>query len=113
MIEGGGDAAMPGSRVFSLLLLAAAIMVPLFFLARAQARRSTRSRTFLVVKAVGFGLVGAYVAFVLPGSVPDTPGSPAALVMLLALWSFGGFMLLGAVPAFFGAIFAGRRAVEE
>lgn len=45
-------------------------------------------------KGVAMLFVGAVLALLLPGFVPDTPGSPATLVMLLMLWILGGALAL-------------------
>jgi len=34
--------------------------------------------------------VGAVLALLLPAAVPETPGSPGTIVMLLLLWILGG-----------------------
>jgi hypothetical protein len=62
----------------------------------------------------GFSLAGAasgaLIAFALPARVvPDTPGSPAALVGYTLFWIAGGALLLVSLPAFAATLFPSRR----
>ena len=97
----------------ALLLLALLLLVcgGIFTGARRAATASRRARTRVII-ASALGIVaGLWVAFVLPRRLPDTPGSPAMLVGVLALWFIGGGALVVAVPSLIGASFA--RPAEE
>ena len=92
----------------SLLLLALLLTVcwGIFTGARSLATVSRRARMrTIILSALGI-VAGLWVAFVLPRRVPDTPGSPAMLVGVLALWFIGGSVLVLAVPSMIGAVVA-------
>ena len=55
---------------------------------------------------------GSVVAFWLPHRVPDTPGSPAALVGMLVFWIVGGLLLYVGAVSLVAAAFARKPAPE-
>lgn len=88
------------------LLILAAILWGIFTGARRTATLSRRARRGVLAGAT-VGIVAAVAAILLlPRLVPDTPGSPAALVFITLIWLVGGVGLLMAVPALFGAFVA-------
>ncbi len=98
----------------TLLLLAVASMVaiPVALRARARARRSSATRTVLFLgSAVGLA-AGLGLALWLPPRLPDTPGSPAMLVGVLALWFAGGSLALLSAATLLGAAVATPPASE-
>jgi hypothetical protein len=97
-----------------LLLLALGLIVcgAIFTGARRLAMVSRRARTRTIVLSFIGIAAGAWVAFILPRRVPDTPGSPAMLVGVLALWFLGGSLLVLAVPSMAGAVMA-KPPTEE
>jgi hypothetical protein len=97
--------------VIRLVLLCAGVVtagVLLFTRGRRQARDPARSRAGLILR-YGIGtLLGVYLGLVLPRSVPDTPGSPAALVITLLLWIVGGGVGFASLAALLGVLSAPR-----
>jgi hypothetical protein len=84
----------------------------MFDTARRRAGQSPRLRRLLVAGGLLQIAVGGVVAFWLPFRVPDTPGSPAALVGMLLLWIVGGLLLYSGAIGLLGAAFARAPAPE-
>jgi len=99
-------------RLLLLLALLLLICWGIFTAARRLATLSRRARTrTIILSAIGV-VAGLWIAFGLPRRVPDTPGSPAMMVGILALWFLGGSILVLAVPSLVGAVVAKPPTVE-
>lgn len=88
-------------------LVSVAIIIGVLYFAFAKARRrasdsNAKKRASLITNALLLA-AGLGIAFLLPMVVPDTPGSPAALVMYLLCWLIGGLMAVFALVAFAGS----------
>jgi len=77
-----------------------------FISARRMASSSRSVRRGLILGALAAIGVAAVIIFYLPYRIPDTPGSPAALVVVALLWVMGAVLLLFAVPSLVGALVA-------
>jgi hypothetical protein len=82
----------------------------MFDTARRRAGESPRVRRVLIAGGLLQICGGIVVAFWLPHRVPDTPGSPAALVGMLVFWIVGGLLLYTGVISLVGATLARRPA---
>ena len=102
------------SSAGSVLALAglAWITWSMFDTARRRAGESPRVRRMLIAGGLLQICAGAVVAFWLPHRVPDTPGSPAALVGMLVFWIIGGLLLFAGVVSLVGAALARRPAAQ-
>ena len=85
----------------------------LFVVARRTATTSRRTRSRMILGGVVTLVVVPAVGLWLTRQVPDTPGSPAALVGITLIWLFGGVLLLFAVPSLIGALVARPTTEEE
>lgn len=77
-----------------------------FGTSRRRASESPRRRRTLLVGGALMVALGVASAFWLPHRVPDTPGSPAALVAILLLWLIGGSFLFVGIASLIGAALA-------
>ncbi len=84
----------------------------IFGTTRRRAAGSPRRRRGLVAGSLLMIAGGAAVAFWLPHRVPDTPGSPAALVAILLLWLIGGGFVFVGAASLLGAALARGPATE-
>ena len=95
--------------IFSLATLLLFLALPFWGVRKVLAAApKTRGPIF------GFSLAGAasgaLIAFALPARiVPDTPGSPAALVGYTLFWIVGGGLLLLSLPVFIATLFPSCR----
>ena len=89
----------------SLLYLAVfvGILYWTFVKVRKRASQSRRQRRFTLATSLLQLAGGLVIAFALPTLVRDTPGSPAALVMLTVCWLIGGVMVVRAIVSILGA----------
>jgi hypothetical protein len=85
----------------------------IFDTARRRAGESPRLRRILIAGGVLQIAAGIVVAFWLPHRVPDTPGSPAALVGMLVFWIIGGLLLYVGAISLVGAALPRRPAPAE
>jgi hypothetical protein len=84
------------------LLVGAAI----FLVVRARVRRMPSLRFRIVLfGCLAIALAGG-LGWWLPSKVPDTPGSPAALIIVGFLWFLAAAFLLVGVSSLLGAAFA-------
>jgi cytochrome bd-type quinol oxidase subunit 2 len=100
------------SQLLSTLALFALIGW-LFIVARRTASTSRRVRSRMIAAALSTLIVVPVIGYWLTRQVPDTPGSPAALVGVTLIWLLGGVFLLFAVPALIGALVAKPMTEEE
>ena len=84
-----------------------AIVVAAFLRVRRVARRSPGKRAGMIVFCLALLGAAAWLAFELPKRIPDTPGSPAALLFWLVPVGLAVLIALFAVPALLGALFCG------
>ncbi len=96
-------------RILLLIAVAAIVLVPLFFRARASARRSPRARKRLLAGNGIAVIIGLALSLWLRRLVPETPGSPGTLVVVLLLWIVGGGLAVLGGVSFMGAIIARPR----
>ena len=99
-----------GREAAAILLIV--LVVALFARARRVASRSPWRRVVMVVVSLFFFAAAAWLALVMPERLPDTPGSPAALVFYLAVYGGAGLFVLMGLPVLLGALFgfgAGRH----
>lgn len=59
-----------------------------------------------MLASAGVTVAAIIVPWVLSKRIPDTPGSPAALVGITLLWGAGVICLVVTVPAFLAAVSA-------
>jgi hypothetical protein len=94
------------------LAVAAGLIYWSYRRARRRAGGSPRLRRFLLAIGVVTLAAGLIVGLWLPTKVPDTQGSPAALVMMLLCWIVGGMMVLTALITLVAAWLARPGEVE-
>lgn len=80
-----------------------------FLKVKRRASGSTSRRRSTLIRSLLQLAVGLVIAFWLPTRVPDTPGSPAALVMLVLSWLLGGAMAVTAMIGVVAALLARRE----
>jgi len=73
---------------------------------RNRASRSTAVKNRMLIVGCLFLALGPVMALWLPRRVPDTPGSPAALVAIVVLWVVGAGLAYVGVVTLLGALFA-------
>jgi hypothetical protein len=92
------------------LLLAVAAWI--FFVTLRRVRRVPGQRGRMLAGGIAMLVIGAMCALWLPAQVPETAGSPATTVGIVASWIVGGLFLLLGVPVLLGAVFGASRKVE-
>jgi MFS family permease len=80
-----------------------AVLIGAFVAARRRARGSSGARRSSLLKNAVLLVIGLAIAFALPTLIPDTPGSPAALVMYAVCWLIGGSMAILALVGLVGS----------
>ncbi len=85
----------------------------LFAVARRTAMTSRLVRSRMIWSGVLILVVVQVVGFWLIRQIPDTPGSPAALVGITLVGLLGGVFLLFALPTLIGALVAKPVAEED
>jgi hypothetical protein len=83
--------------------------VPAFLVARHVSRHSGGVRVFLLIVGACSLLAGIGLGVYGPSQIPDTPGSPAALVIWLILVALAGGLGIFGLAAFLGAAFGRAR----
>ena len=73
---------------------------------RNRASRSPTMKNRMLIGGCVSLVLGLVMALWLPSRVPETPGSPGTIVMLLVLWVFGGGLAYVGLVAIVGALFA-------
>lgn len=95
----------------SLVLLALVIWIFLSVRRVAQGSAKARGRILLLSGlAIGAALI---IAFVVPRWVPETPGSPGALVVIALLWVGAAVVVMWALPALIAALTVRPRTPED
>jgi hypothetical protein len=73
---------------------------------RNRASRDPGLRHRLLIRGCIALVLGLVIALSLPGRVPETPGSPGTIVILLVLWVIGGGLALVGITTIVGALLA-------
>jgi hypothetical protein len=80
---------------------------------RDRASQSPALRRRLLLRACIALILGLVIAAWLPGRVPETPGSPGTIVILLVLWVIGGGLAFVGVTMILGVLLARRPADDS
>jgi len=90
-------------QTIAMLAVGGYLLYAAYRKARRRAEQSPETRTWMIVRN-GAGVAIAVIAILwLPARVPDTPGSPAALVMFTLIWLLGGMMVIMGSASLLGA----------
>lgn len=98
----------PFLRTVLLIAIVVATGAAVFLAARRMARGSPVRRALLLATSVAMLCASAWLAFWAPAKIPDTPGSPAALIAWLMLIVLACILGLAGVSTLLGAACATR-----
>ena len=90
-------------QTVAMLAVGGFLLYTVYRTARRRAEQSPESRTWMIVRSAGGVAIAVIAILWLPGRVPDTPGSPAALVMFTLIWLLGGMMVIMGSASLLGA----------